>query len=579
MYYFNTKNSNKKAEDLFLGTSVRTKIFEDHRNLYEDMVTIPRDPWSRTNNLNQFNSCSATYSDQTKALQCMVDSLEKANNVTRTGMDVFFLLYAGTLVFLMQAGFAMLCAGSVRLKNVQNTMLKNLLDACGAALGFFSVGYAFAYGGSEYGDAATFIGSKNFFLSGDTNFVFWLFQFAFAATSATIVAGTLAERCQMTAYLLYSIMLTGFVYPVIVHAVWSYSGFLSAAAKDPLWGSGVVDFAGSGVVHLTGGITALFATYMLGARKGRFHDAHGRKIKNPKPIPGNSAALQVLGLFILWFGWYGFNAGSAFFISSKSKATVTSLAAVNTTLSAAAGAVTSLFVNLVITERYTGEAIFDLVKCVNGCLAGLVAITGGCAVLEPWAAVVTGIISAVLYLSTSSLLVRFCLDDAVDAIPVHFSNGIWGLISVGLFASPNRMDIAYGQSKHVGWFYSFSRGSADATLLMCQICSILFIIGWVFVIMFPFFCFLNYKGWFRADALTEIVGLDLSYHGGSYSLIATGRDEISPEHLQAYNERKARNSAAMGLRLNGSSHSAGNEKVVVSDLESSDQDCVDIVTN
>jgi len=534
------------------------------------MVAIPRDPWGGAKNLIVFESCSAAHSDQTQALQCMMNSLELSNNITKAGLDVFFLLYAGTLVFLMQAGFAMLCAGSVRLKNVQNTMLKNLLDACGAALGFYSVGYAFAYGGSEYGDAKSFIGNKDFFLSGETNFVFWMFQFAFAATSATIVAGTLAERCQMTAYLLYSVMLTGFVYPVIAHAVWSNAGVLSAAAKDPFLGSGTIDFAGSGVVHLTGGITALFATYMLGARKGRFHNAQGRKLKNPKPIPGSSAALQVLGLLILWFGWYGFNTGSAFSISSQANAQVISLAAVNTTLAAAAGAVTSLFVNLIITERYTGEAIFDLVKCVNGCLAGLVAITGGCAVLEPWAAVITGCIAAVLYLSTSSLLVRFCLDDAVDAVPVHMSNGIWGLISVGLFASPNRMDVAYGQSEHVGWFYSFSRGSADATLLLCQICAILFIVGWVFVTMFPFFCFLNYKGWLRADALTEIVGLDLSYHGGSYSTTATGRDEISPEHLQAYNERKAR--SALNLR----NETSRVEKSPGTNLED-DGDGVDIV--
>ncbi len=264
------------------------------RKLSSDMVFSPTsNPLSNDPPPEFYQSCVSQTASDSAALKCMINSLENLTIDNKTGMDVFFLLYAGALVFFMQAGFAMLCAGSVRMKNVQNTMLKNILDACGAALGFFSVGYAFAYGDSEFGRDKSFIGNSKFFLIGETNYVFWMFQFAFAATSATIVAGTLAERCQMTAYLLYSMMLTGFVYPVIAHAVWSYTGFLSPSAKDPLWGSGVIDFAGSGVVHLTGGITAVFATYILGARKGRFHDTHGRKLKKPKDIPGHSPALQV----------------------------------------------------------------------------------------------------------------------------------------------------------------------------------------------------------------------------------------------------------------------------------------------
>ena len=173
----------------------------------------------------------------------------------------------------------MLCAGSVQKKNVQNTMLKNLLDACGAALSFYSVGFAFAYGGSyDEGNVGktTFIGTSNFFLMGVEDLMFWMFQFAFAATSATIVAGTLAERCQMPAYLCYSLFLTGFVYPIVVHAIWSPQGILSAYHSDPLWGSGFIDFAGSTVVHFTGGFTALIATYLLGPRRGRFYDHRGK---------------------------------------------------------------------------------------------------------------------------------------------------------------------------------------------------------------------------------------------------------------------------------------------------------------
>lgn len=171
-------------------------------------------------------------------------------------------------------------------------MLKNLLDACGAALGFFTIGYAFAFGESNT-TATTFIGTSNFFMINIPSLSFWLFQFAFAATSATIVAGTLAERCQMAAYLCYSVFLTGFIYPVIAHSIWSDNGFLSASNVNPLLDIGMIDFAGGAVVHMTGGSTALFATMILGPRKGRFYDARGNPLPKPKPFPGHSVALQV----------------------------------------------------------------------------------------------------------------------------------------------------------------------------------------------------------------------------------------------------------------------------------------------
>jgi Amt family ammonium transporter len=173
-------------------------------------------------------------------------------------------------------------------------MLKNLLDACGAVIAYFVVGFAFSFGGMDPQSSRTdFIGKENFFLVGVEDYAFWLFQYAFSAASATIVAGALAERCQMAAYLCYSLMLTGWVYPIIVHAIWNANGFLSAMHNDPLFGVGMIDFAGSGVVHVTGGLTALFATAILGPRRGRFHDDSGRKLDTPKPIQGSSVALQV----------------------------------------------------------------------------------------------------------------------------------------------------------------------------------------------------------------------------------------------------------------------------------------------
>jgi Amt family ammonium transporter len=224
-------------------------------------------------------------------LECVTKRLIEQDSSDREFTRTLFLIYAAALVFFMQAGFAMVCAGSVRTKNVQNTMLKNLLDACGAAVAFYCVGYAFAFGDGS--NPNSFIGTTNFFLIGVDDLAFWFFQYAFSAASATIVAGTLAERCQMAAYLCYSLMLSGFVYPVIVHAIWSSNGFLSATSDTPLFGTGVVDFAGGGVVHLTGGLTALFATSILGPRRGRFHDEQGRKLDKPKEYAGHSIALQV----------------------------------------------------------------------------------------------------------------------------------------------------------------------------------------------------------------------------------------------------------------------------------------------
>mmetsp|Transcript_29028 Transcript_29028/g.79660 ORF Transcript_29028/g.79660 Transcript_29028/m.79660 type:complete len:520 (+) Transcript_29028:112-1671(+) len=460
-------------------------------------------------------------------LQCITEAIERKDASKTTDYTTWLLVLCGALIFFMQAGFAMLCAGCVRKKNVQNTMLKNLLDACGASLAFYCCGYAFAFGGQNDDDSITFIGRKNFFSLGDVDQGFWFFQFAFSATAVTIVAGTLAERCQMAAYLCYSIFLTGFVYPIVAHSIWSNNGFLSAFSKDPFRGIGTIDFAGSGVVHLTGGATALIATYILGARKGRFHDNRGRLLPTPRTIHGHSIALQLMGTMVLWFGWYGFNPGSALLLGVENTGKVAARAAVNTSLSAASGACSALFTNLYIQERKTGEQKFDLSKAMNGALGALVAITAPCGTVQNWASILIGVVAGLLYLFGSNLLIQVRLDDAVDAIPVHCFNGIWGLIATGLFSSPGPMLDAFGTDEHVGWFYSLGRGSFDATLLGNQILATGFIFGWVTCTMWPFFLTLNYLGWFRADSLEELVGLDLSYMGNRQNLIENGDDEYS----------------------------------------------------
>ena len=248
----------------------------------------------------------------------------------------------------------------------------------------------------------------------------------------------------------------------------------------------------------------------------------------------------MLGTFILWFGWYGFNPGSALAIGANA-GVVGALAAVNTTLSAAAAGVTALFTNLWIAERRTGEAHFDILAFMNGCLGGLVAITAGCPVYEPWISVIVGMVAGWIYLFGSWLLLQIKIDDAVDAIPVHLFNGIWGVLAVGFFAHPDHLLAAYHTDEAVGWFYSLSRGSFDASLLACQICGILFIIGWVFFLLFPFFIWLNYMGWFRADSLEELVGLDISYHGG----MTDGAENVKLEYIEAFNRKRGRRTAPL----------------------------------
>jgi ammonium transporter, Amt family len=462
-------------------------------------------------------------------------------------------------------------------ENVKNILLKNLLDACGGALGFFTIGYGIAYGGDEVGK--TFLGNGDFALRGfdpsdpdkGDDWSFFFFQFAFAATAATIVAGTVAERCKMAAYLCYSgtffsfvdfpmisfllcllrstlshscwspptfpVFLTAFVYPVIAHSIWSVNGFLSAFLNDgeKFQGQGTIDFAGSGVVHMTGGLTALIAAIILGPRRGRFTDDDGNPLEEVHTYPPHNVALQVLGTFILWFGWYGFNPASALKIQDQAYGDIASLAAVTTTMAAASGCVSCMFCDSIIEAMRTGHTSYDITMAMNGCLAGLVAITAGCPVIPPWAAIIVGAIGGLCYLGATKALVALRIDDAVDAIPVHFANGIWGIIAVGLFADETLMGRVGYANEHQGWFFEWGSGSGDAKLLIAQLAAVGWIIGWVTVLMTPFFLALNALGMFRVDDLEEEVGLDISHHrGAAYDLTAAKPEAVEALHASMH---------------------------------------------
>eukprot|EP00244_Chara_vulgaris_P000116 TRINITY_DN1015_c0_g1_i14.p1 TRINITY_DN1015_c0_g1~~TRINITY_DN1015_c0_g1_i14.p1 ORF type:complete len:484 (-),score=90.59 TRINITY_DN1015_c0_g1_i14:2355-3806(-) len=416
-----------------------------------------------------------------------------------TGINDAFVLFSAFLVFLMQAGFAMLCAGSVRSKNTINILLKNLLDACVGAVAWYTTGYGFAFGtDNENG----FIGNNFFALDGVgelNKYIFWLFQWAFSAAAATIVSGSVAERTVFAAYLGYSFFLTGFVYPVVVHWVWNGEGWLSALNTDAFRGLGVIDFAGSGVVHMVGGIAGFWGAVIVGPRIGRF-DRRGAATE----MRGHSTTLVVLGTFLLWFGWYGFNPGSMLAIVGAER--VVGRVAVTTTLAGASAGLTSLFL-----KRLT-SGTWDAMAVCNGALGGLVSITAGCSVVEPWAAVVIGIIGGSVYLLGSAFLLLIKVDDPVDAAPLHGGCGTWGVVAVGLFAKRAYINDSIGV-KNINHFGLFHGGGGK--MLGVQILYVICIFAWVSGMMGSFFGFLRIFGVLRVPPEEEQRGLDLTKHGGT----------------------------------------------------------------
>lgn len=416
-----------------------------------------------------------------------------ADNVL--GLDTMFVLVSGYMVFLMQCGFAMLTAGSVRTKNTKNVLLKNILDACVGAIAYYLFGWAFAYG--EDSKINKFIGSGNFALSASNDgdfedFTGFFFQWAFAATAATIVSGSVAERTSFYAYISYAFFLTAFVYPVVSHWVWG-GGFLSTILNH-----GMIDFAGCSVVHMVGGFAGLAGAAIVGPRYGRFN-AEGK----PVPMPGHSATLCTLGTFMLWFGWYGFNPGSALGISGGLYKVV-ARCAVTTTIAAAAGGITTLIVKKVV------DHIFDLLAVLNGILAGLVAITACCAFVEVWAAIIIGAIGAVIYIFATELLLKLRIDDPLEAFPIHGAVGFWGALCPGIFNSKTYQEAAGLEGYQGGFIMDISEWKLFASNLV----GCIIIICWVLVLIVPFFLALSFMGVLRISENEELIGNDISKHGG-----------------------------------------------------------------
>jgi Amt family ammonium transporter len=412
-------------------------------------------------------------------------------------LDNIWILIAAVLVIFMQAGFALVEAGLTRAKNVSNIMMKNLMDFVVGVLVFGAVGFAFAFGPGN-----DFIGTEGFFLNTNTfaegwgNLslpTFFIFQVAFAATAATIVSGAMAERTKFKAYFVYSALISAIVYPIVVHWVWG-GGWLSTLSTP------YHDFAGSGVVHLVGGVAAAVGAAILGPRIGKY-GPDGK----PRAIPGHNIPFAIIGCFILLIGWFGFNPGSELAADSAVPAIF-----VTTLLAGVAGAL----VATLVTWFKDGKP--DVAMAGNGLLAGLVGITAGCAAVNNWSAVIIGAVAGVLVVGAVLFFDRIKIDDPVGAVSVHGVCGAWGVIAVGLFA---REDSDFWKQ---GLFFG---GGADQ--LVSQVIGVAAIAAFTGVAMTIIFLAIKATIGLRVSAQEELEGLDVHEHGyAGYGIdVAAGMGE------------------------------------------------------
>ncbi|MEI2613173.1 MAG: ammonium transporter [Candidatus Promineifilaceae bacterium] len=451
---------------------------------------------------------------------------------TVVSLNVLWVLLAGFLVFFMQAGFALVETGFTRNKNVVHTMMMNMMVFCIGALGYWLTGFALQFGGvnhvypavnglSEWafspvtlGDwsglldkplligNSGFMGLSGFMLGGlSANFgvlAFFLFQMVFMDTAATIPTGSMAERLKFSGFVLMGLFVSMFIYPLIGNWVWG-GGWLANLGRSAGLGNGVVDFAGSGVVHMVGGTLALAGAMVLGPRIGRFN-----KDGSANAIPGHSITLGILGTIILFFGWFGFNPGSALgFVGPFRNLAV--LAAVNTLLAGAAGGMAAMSYMWLIGPTKKPDAAAS----VNGILAGLVAITAPCAFVTPAATVLIGAIGGVIACLAAVLLEKLKIDDAVGAAPVHLFNGAWGVLAVGIFANGNPDTALWNgvESPVTGLLYG---GGGQ---FLAQVIDVVAIFLVVFAASYAFFKILAAFKVLRSSPADELAGLDLPEMG------------------------------------------------------------------
>ena len=405
-------------------------------------------------------------------------------------LNVVWTLIGGILVFVMQAGFALVETGFTRAKNATNIMMKNLMDFALGSIVFYFIGAGVMFGASKACGALGWGGicmPSVFAGEGTWDWTFFFFQTMFAATAATIVSGAVAERIQFRSYLIYTVVVSAFVYPVTGH--WMWGSLHGADSQGWIEALGFHDFAGSTVVHSVGGWLALAGAIMLGPRIGKYrHDGKAN------PIPGHSLVLGELGVFLLWIGWFGFNPASyTAGIGSISRVAMT------TNLAACAGTCTALMTAWIIMGKP------DLTMALNGSLAGLVAITAPCDLVTPNAALAIGAIGGVLVVLSVFFFDKIHVDDPVGAVSVHCVNGVWGTIAVGLFAAPT--SLGYG-NELVGLLYG-----GGFKFLGVQLVGVGMTCLWAFGLGLVLFYVLKRMKLLRVSEKTELKGLDLCEHG------------------------------------------------------------------
>ena len=419
----------------------------------------------------------------------------------KPAIDFLWMCLAAFLVFFMQPGFALVESGFTRAKNAGNIIMKNLMDFSVGSIAFFIIGYGLMYGDT----IGSLIGGSNFFLSAaspvlpkevngviDNSGMFmyaeWIFQAVFAATAATIVSGAMAERTKFTSYLLFSLIITAIIYPVSGHWIWQGKGWLTNL--------GFQDFAGSTVVHSVGGWAALVGAWLLGPRIGKY-GPDGKA----KAIPGHNIPLAALGVFILWFGWFGFNPGSTLTASGRDGFSLAFIA-VNTALAAGGGAIAAMITIWIKSGKP------DVSMSLNGALAGLVAITAGCAFVSPGHSILIGLIAGVVVVF-SVLFIDGVLkvDDPVGAISVHGVCGALGTVLVGIFANK-----AYGGGMN-GLLYG-----GGFKLLGVQLLGVGAVFVWTVLASGVLFFIVKKTVGLRVNKDEELKGLDIEEHGmESYS--------------------------------------------------------------
>lgn len=423
-------------------------------------------------------------------MQDLLESVAAAAN--EVGFGIWFLIGA-SLVFFMQAGFAMVETGFTRAKNAGNIIMKNLMDFCIGTPCFVLLGFSlmmsenYLFGFIGVPDLQIFTNFGEFIKTNASSFVFNL---VFCATTATIVSGAMAERTKFASYCIYSAVISLIIYPIEAGWVWNSQGWLAQL--------GFIDYAGSAAIHTVGGTAALIGAAMEGARLGKYkHDASG-KVTKVNAIPGHALTIGALGCFILWFGWYGFNGAAA-----KSITELGSIFLTTTIAPAVATVVCMLF-----TWIKNGKP--DVSMCLNASLAGLVGITAGCSSLDALGSIIVGIVSGILVVVVVEFLdFKLHIDDPVGAVGVHFANGIWGTIAVGLLATDSA---PMGRN---GLIYGIIKGDAAAGLELfgVQCLGILAILAWTTVCMLITFTIIKKTIGLRVSKEEEILGLDSTEHG------------------------------------------------------------------